>query len=64
MTKSESTNPIKDLCERYNVRQAELARCFDIPLRTVEDWHAGRRKPPSYVVNMIERLLEYEEKKK
>lgn len=64
MTKSESANPIKDLCEKYNITQAEFSRRFEIPLRSIEDWIAGRRKPPVYVVNMLKRLLEYEEKKK
>lgn len=55
---------IKKLCEAYGISQTALARRFDIPLRTVQDWHAGRRKPPAYVVNMLTDLLEYDRKAK
>lgn len=48
---------IKDLCEFYEITQSELARRFEIPLRTVQDWHAGRRTPPAYVAIMLEELL-------
>lgn len=48
---------IKQLCEEYSINQSELARMYDIPLRTVQDWHAGRRVPPPYVVKMLDELL-------
>jgi DNA-binding transcriptional regulator YiaG len=48
---------IKQLCEEYDISQSELARMYDIPLRTVQDWHAGRRVPPPYVVRMLDELL-------
>lgn len=48
---------IKQICQIYHVGQTELARKFGIPLRTVQNWHAGIRIPPDYVVNMIEELL-------
>ena len=48
---------IKELCEKYRITQTELSRRFKIPLRTVHDWHAGKRTPPEYVVTMIEELL-------
>ena len=31
-----------------------------ILLRTVEDWEAGRRKPPEYIPRLIEYQLKYE----
>lgn len=51
------TKTIKQLCEEYSINQSELARMYDIPLRTVQDWHAGRRVPPAYVVRMLDELL-------
>lgn len=51
---------IKYLCEFYGISQTELARKYDIPLRTVQQWHAGHRTPPPYVVNMIVELLHRE----
>lgn len=48
---------IRELCQQYGLTQRALAERFGIPLRTVEDWSAGRRKPPAYVVQMIHDLL-------
>lgn len=57
---SENTTPVAALCKRYGLTQTELARRFEIPLRTVQDWHAGRRKAPDYVLSMMARLLDLE----
>lgn len=51
------TQTIKQLCEEHGISQSELARRYDIPLRTVQDWHAGRRTPPPYVIKMLDELL-------
>ena len=51
---------IKEICERYGFNQTELGKRFDIPLRTIQDWYAGRRTPPDYVVRMMVELLEIE----
>lgn len=57
---SETQTPIAALCQRYGLTQSELARHFGIPLRTVQDWHAGRRTAPAYVVDMMNQLLSLE----
>lgn len=54
---AENTKTIKELCETHGLSQTELSRRYGIPLRTVQDWHAGRRTPPDYVVNMLSELL-------
>lgn len=55
---SENTKPvIAEICEAYGLSQTALAKKFEIPLRTVQDWHSGRRNPPAYVVNMMVKLL-------
>lgn len=48
---------IKELCETFGISQTELSKKYGIPIRTVQDWYAGRRTPPSYVVNMLIDLL-------
>lgn len=49
---------IAQICKDYNLTQTALAKRFGIPLRTVQDWYAGRRVPPGYVVNMIIEILD------
>lgn len=51
---------IAQICKDYGLSQTALAKRFEIPLRTVQDWHAGRRTPPNYVVLMIVEILERE----
>ena len=51
---------IKELCTEYGLGQTELARRFNIPLRTIQNWHAGVRNPPDYVVSMMDELLRIE----
>ena len=52
---------IKEICEKYGLTQAALTKRFGIPTRTVQDWYAGRRNPPDYVVAMMVELLEKSE---
>lgn len=52
---------IRELCEKYGMGQTALARRFEIPLRTVQDWYSGRSTPPVYVVKMLDRLLNIEQ---
>lgn len=51
---------IKDICCEFELGQTALARRFGIPIRTVQQWYTGERKPPSYVIAMIKQLLEIE----
>lgn len=53
---------IKELCDKYGLGQTALAERFGVPLRTVQDWHAGRRTPPDYVVAMMDELLSLKRK--
>jgi DNA-binding transcriptional regulator YiaG len=64
MTDKPTTKTIRALCESYGISQTELSRKYDIPIRTVQDWYAGRRTPPSYVVNMLDDLLYLERETK
>ena len=34
--------------------QKAFGEWLNIPARTIEEWEAGRRKPPKYVVELIE----------
>lgn len=68
MTDKEHNSPsektLKDLCTEYGLGQSALARRFDIPLRTVQNWYAGVRIPPAYVIRMIDEILRNDEQAK
>lgn len=39
---------------RLGITQNEFAARYSIPFRTVQNWETGLRKPPEYVVNLLE----------
>lgn len=44
---------IKELRQQTGMTQKAFAAYFEIPVRTVEDWETGRRKPPEYLVKLM-----------
>lgn len=47
-------NPIKGIRSKLKMTQKELSEaCFDIPIRTIQDWESGRRTPPLYLIMLI-----------
>ena len=51
MTKSEEIRAI------LGISRAEFSRRYNIPIRTLEDWDAGKKNPPEYVMTMLERIV-------
>ena len=49
---------IKEAREQAGLSRAEMSRLFEIPIRTLEEWDAGRRTPPPYVEKLIIEKLE------
>lgn len=49
---------IKEAREQAGLSRAEMSRRFEIPVRTLEEWDAGRRTPPPYVKKLIIEKLE------
>ena len=39
--------------EQIDMNRTEFSRYMDIPLRTLEEWEAGRRQAPDYVLRLI-----------
>lgn len=39
------------------VSRAEFSRRYEIPIRTLEDWDAGRRQPPEWILKLLERVV-------
>lgn len=51
---------IKELRHQAGMAQKQFAEYFKIPVRTIEDWEAGRRKPPEYIIELIKYKLDKE----
>ena len=45
---------LKDLRAMTGLSQKAFGEWLNIPVRTIEQWETGRRKPPEYVVELIE----------
>lgn len=50
----------KELREASGMTQKSFSEYFAIPKRTVEDWDAGRRKCPEYLLSLMEYKLRNE----
>ena len=51
-------NNLREARLAAGLTQAEMSRIFEIPVRTIENWEAGTRKPPAYVEKMLWRELQ------
>ena len=45
------------------ISRAEFSRRYNIPIRTLEEWDAGRRTPPEYVITLLERVVREDSEK-
>ena len=53
---------LKDIRRIKKLSRQDVSDILDIPKRTIEDWEAGKRKAPDYVINLIsEKLLKMTE---
>ena len=57
----ESAEKIRKIREQTGLSRKDFSIHIGIPLRTIEDWEAGRRQPPEYIPRLIEYQLKYEE---
>ena len=48
------TREIRDM---LGVSRAEFSRRYEIPIRTIEDWDAGKSKPPEWALKLLERVV-------
>lgn len=39
------------------VSRAEFSRIYGIPIRTIEDWDAGKKHPSEWVMRLLERAV-------
>ena len=52
---------IKKLRESTGMSRKDFSEHTGIPVRTLEDWEAGRRTPPEYIPRLIAYQFKYEE---
>ena len=45
---------IREIRTQLGVTQSEFAARYSIPFRTIQNWETGLRKPPDYVLNLLE----------
>ena len=49
---------IKEFRQTHKMTQKAFADYFEIPLKTVQAWEQGTRKPPEYVFKLMVKYLE------
>ena len=60
MTTAERAKAIR---KASGLTQAAFADRYGIPKRTVENWEGGQREAPSYVLDLLERVVSEDAKK-
>ena len=55
---------IKELREQTGMNRRECSEYTKIPVRTLEDWEAGKRTPPEYVPRLLNYQLMYDKLRK
>ena len=48
---------IKEIREKTGLTQEGFSKRYGIPLGTLHHWEAGERKPPEYVLKLLERCI-------
>lgn len=48
---------IREMRKRLGDTQSEFAARYNIPFRTIQNWEAGVRNPPEYVINLLEKRI-------
>lgn len=51
---------IKEVRQKLNMTQQQLADITGIPFRTIQNWEGGQRKCPEYVERLLIYYLEHE----
>ena len=56
----DTANIIKELRQQTEMNRREFSQYTKIPVRTLEDWEAGKRTPPEYVPRLLSYQLKYD----
>lgn len=55
---------INEIRQITGFSRAEFSRTYHIPTRTLESWESGERIPPAYVLELLERVVKDDIKKR
>lgn len=47
----------REIRELSGLKRIEFSRKYEIPIRTLEDWDAGKMKPSEWVLKLLERVV-------
>lgn len=53
---------LRKIREKTGMNRREFSEYFGIPYRTVQDWEAGKRKMPDYLLRLMVYRLETEKR--
>jgi DNA-binding transcriptional regulator YiaG len=56
----ETNERIRSIREKTGLNRREFSDKYGIPVRTLEEWEAGRRTPPEYVVRLLSYVVEFQ----
>ncbi len=45
---------IREMRDALGETQSEFAQRYNIPYRTIQNWETGKRKPPQYILDLLE----------
>ena len=48
---------IREMRSKLGITQVEFAARYNIPFRTIQNWETGSRKPPEYIIDLLERQV-------
>lgn len=54
---------IKEIREHSGLSQGEFCKRYGIPKGTLCHWESGERKPPLYVLSLLEKVVKQDKKK-
>mgnify|MGYP002514629014 CR=1 FL=1 len=55
---------IHEIIDEMRSDPAGIAEKFNVPLRTVYNWCSGTRKPPAYILEMMNYIIKYYSRRK
>lgn len=64
MEKKAFSEEFKKIRTSMGMSQSEMASYLSMPTRTWQDWEHGQRTPPTYILEWIKKIVEYENKEK